>query len=147
MRIRFLLAGGVAFLLATGCEAVHEPLMTAPNPHTVRLPEQDLGFHLTAEERASIRPPFDVDALERLLAWIEPGARPILLQGFQFPPPGEAVPNVFKMGDPTLQPFLDEVWAPFWELDPESAAFDDPVIKWPGKELARKRLAARRNPP
>jgi len=147
MRIRWLLAGGMSFLLAAGCEAVHEPLMTAPNPHTVRLPERDLSFRLTAEERASIRPPFDVDALERLMAAVEPGARPIILQEFQFPPPGEAVPNLFKMGDPALQPLLDEIWAPFWELRPKAALFEDPDIQWPGKELARKRLAERRNQP
>ena len=102
---------------------------------------------LTPEERASVRDGFDVDALERLLAAVEADARPIILHAFQPPAPGELEPGEFmtpptRMGDPTLQPLLDEVWATAWErFAPE--LLDSDEMNYPGKQLAKERRAAR----
>jgi hypothetical protein len=116
----------------------------ATPPTTIKLPAPDPEFRLTPDERASVRPGFDVDALERLLAAVEPEARPILLRSFQAADPAEGVPLVLRVGDdPELQPLLDEVWAPFWEVRPKWAFREDVDVPWPGRELARKRLEAR----
>lgn len=139
-RTRIILQAVAAALLVAGCDRHQEVVMTAPRPNTVRLPAADVHFRLTPEERASLRPGFDADALERLLAAIEPGARPDLLRSFQMPEPGERVRNTVQMGDPELQPLLDEVWLPFWESQParlhKHYADDN---RWPGLELARRR--------
>jgi hypothetical protein len=127
------------------CERPREVLLTAPNPHTVRLPSPDPSFRLTPEERASIRSGFDAAALERLLAAIEPGARPGLLHSFVMPTPGPHVSITIKMGDPTLQPLLDEVWLPFWESQPARLRrFYPDDGMWPGLELARQRAGIRK---
>jgi hypothetical protein len=112
-----------------------------PNPRTIRLEAPDQGFRLTPEERASIRPGFDVDALERLLAAIEAPVRPFLLSRFQVPQPGEPPRVWVKMGDAALQPLLDEVWAPVYEMHPEM--IDKESKEYPGRELARQRRDAR----
>lgn len=136
----FILTAAAAFLLFTACERPREVVMTAPHPSTVRLPEPDPTFRLTEEERGSIRPGFDADALERLLAAIEPGARRGLLQAFLTPAPGQRARNVVQMGDPELQPLLDQVWLPFWESRPDRLRRRHPDDQqWPGLELARKR--------
>jgi hypothetical protein len=45
------------------------------------------------------------------------------------------------MGDPALQPLLDEVWASAWErFAPD--ALDDDRMSYPGKEIARQRRRA-----
>jgi hypothetical protein len=117
------------------------------DPNTIRLPRPDPEFKLTPEERASIREGFDVDALERLLAAVDTGARPIILHAFQPPAPGELEPGEFmtpptRMGDPALQPLLDEVWATAWErFAPE--LLDSEEMNYPGKELAKQRRALR----
>lgn len=114
--------------------------MTAPHPNTVRLPAPEASFRLTPEDRASLRPGFDADALERLLAAIEPGARADLLHSFQMPAPGQRLRNTIQMGDPELQPLLDEVWLPFWESQPARLRKHYPDDhRWPGLELARQR--------
>ena len=121
--------------------------MSAPNPRTVRLPAPDASYRLTPEERASVRPGFDVDALERLLAAIEAGARPVLLESFQTPAPGGRVRNTVKMGDPALQPLLDEVWAPVWLARPARLRKHYPDDdQWPGLALARQRAGVRPDP-
>lgn len=113
---------------------------------TIRLDAPDPHFRLTPEERASVREGFDVDALERLLAAVEPEVRPGLLHDFQLPNPGELEPGEFvtpptRMGDPALQPLLDEVWASAWErFAPD--ALDDDRMNYPGKEIARQRRRA-----
>jgi hypothetical protein len=115
---------------------------------TIRLDAPDPHFRLTPEERASVREGFDVDALERLLAAVEPEVRPGLLHDFQLPDPGELEPGEFvtpptRMGDPALQPLLDEVWASAWErFAPD--ALDDDGMNYPGKEIARQRRRALR---
>lgn len=116
------------------------------NPHTIRLPRPDPDFKLTPEERASVREGFDVDALERLLAAVDTHARPIILEGFRQPKRGEGEPGVWDtppitMGDPALQPLLEEVWASAWEQYPE--LLDDDDVNYPGKRIARERRAAR----
>lgn len=121
--------------------------MTRSN-ETIRLDEPDPHFRLTAAERASVREGFDVDALERLLAAVEPEVRPGLLGDFQLPKPGELEPGEFvtpptRMGDPALQPLLDEVWASAWERFAPHL-LDAEEMNYPGKEIARQRLRARR---
>jgi len=120
---------------------------SSENPHTIRLPEPDPEFKLTPEERASIREGFDADALERLLAAVEADVRPIILHDFQPPAPGELEPGEFmtpptRLGDPALQPLLDEVWVTAWErFAPD--LLDSDEMNYPGKALAKRRRAAR----
>jgi hypothetical protein len=45
------------------------------------------------------------------------------------------------MGDPALQPLLDEVWAPMWEQHPER--IDKETKDFPGREIARQRRERR----
>lgn len=111
--------------------------MSAPPPHAIRLVQPDPTFRLSSEDRAKIRTGFDVDALERLLAVVVPEGRPMLLSAFQFPASGPSR-FVVQMGDPTLQPLLDAVWAPMWEHMPPDA-IDTETAPYPGRELARHR--------
>jgi len=117
------------------------------NPHTIRLASPESNFRLTPEERARIREGFDVDALERLLAAVEEDVRLFILRAFQPPATGELEPGEFmspptRMGDPALQPLLDEVWATAWErFAPE--LLDSDEMNYPGKELAKERRDAR----
>ena len=138
--IHNVLTAAVSTLLVATCDRPRDVLMTGPRPNTVRLAAPDPGFRLNAGDRAALRPGFDADALERLLAAIEPGARPDLLRSFQMPAPGERVRNTVRMGDPALQPLLDEVWLPFWEAQPARLRKHYPDDdQWPGLELARRR--------
>lgn len=116
-------------------------MTTPPNPGTVRLETPDRNFKLTPQERASIRPGYDVNALERLLAAVEPPVRPMILTDFQAVAPGETGTALVRMGDPALQPLLDEVWAPMWEKYPEM--MDKETKDYPGREIARQRRNAR----
>lgn len=134
-----------ACLLVAACDHSSNVVMTTtPSPKALRLETPDRNFKLTPQERASIRPGFDVDALERLLASVEPPFRPFFLSSFQAVEPGMPGRVLVKMGDPTLQPLLDEVWAPIWEMYPEM--MDTETKEYPGRELARQRRAARRRP-
>jgi hypothetical protein len=119
-------------------------MTTTPSPKALRLETPDRNFKLTPQERASIRPGFDVDALERLLASVEPPFRPFFLSSFQAVEPGMPGRVLVMMGDPTLQPLLDEVWAPVWEMYPEMMEME--TKEYPGRELARQRRAARTRP-
>ena len=114
---------------------------TPSNPRSVRLDTPDRSFKLTPHERAGIRPGFDVDALERLLAAVEAPVQPMILDGFQAVAAGEAGTATVRMGDPALQPLLDEVWAPIWEKYPEM--LDTETKDYPGREIARQRRVRR----
>jgi hypothetical protein len=123
-----------------------EEIAMDPNPNTIRLPRPDPDFKLTPEERASIREGFDVDALERLLAAMEADVRPFILDWFKQPKRGEGEAGLWEtppitMGDPALQPLLDEVWATVWERYPQ--LLDDDDVDYPGKRIAKERRAAR----
>lgn len=117
--------------------------MERARPDTDRLAVPDPNFRLTPEQRASLRRGFDADALERLLAAVEPASRPFILESFQAPRPGESIWDtpVNWMSDPVLQAMLEEVWATAWEQRPE--LLDDPNVNFPGKEIAKQRRAAR----
>jgi hypothetical protein len=140
----FTVVGGV---FPTACErATVEPAMRPINPVTIRLDSPDPYFRLSAEERALVRQGFDADALERLLSHIEPAFRPVLLKDFLQPEiPGEWTLTV-QMGDPELQPLLDEVWAKGWE-ELGIGEIDAEESDYPGKQLARRRLLEKRNQP
>lgn len=139
-------AAGVPLLCA--CERTREPMMASPYPSGIRLPSPDPSFHLKPEQRALVRPGFDVDALERLLASIIPEGRMVLLKGFQVPDPGQPAPMVVMIGDPTLKPLLDEVWLPMWAGQPE--VLTNPGFEadyWPGLGLARRKAGIHVGPP
>lgn len=138
--IHFVAAACLA-LAACDRTASVPSMSTPPNPRTVRLDVPDRNFKLTPQERASIRPGFDVDALERLLAAVEAPVRPMILEGFQAVAQGEPGTATVRMGDPALQPLLDEVWAPMWEKYPEM--LDTETKNYPGREIARQRRNAR----
>jgi hypothetical protein len=131
-------------LLVVGCDHPGKDVtVSAPQSFALRLPTPDATYKLTPAERASIRPGFDVDALERMLAAVDPQARPIILGSFQFPKPGEPARHMYKVGDPALTPLLDEVWAPMWDhFAPDAIERED--FPYPGRELARERRAAAR---
>ena len=123
-----------------------EAIVMEPESNGTRLSMPDRDFKLTPEERANVRRGFDVDALERLLAAVEADVRPILLDWFRQPKRGEGEPGVWEtppttMGDPALQPLLDEVWATAWEQYPE--LLDNDNVNYPGKRIAKERRAAR----
>lgn len=148
---RWLLAASTAALLLCACERSRGLTMATPYPTGIRLPSPDPSFRLTPAQRALVRPGFDVNALERLLASIIPEGRMLVLKGFQFPAPGQASPMVVEIGDPALKPLLDEVWLPMWQNDLE--ALKNPGYEgyeadfWPGLELARQRAGIRAGPP
>jgi hypothetical protein len=110
---------------------------------SIRLEAPDRNFRLTQRERERIVPGYDADALERLLAAVEAAVRPFLLSRFIVPEDGSGrMPGVMVlMGDPKLQPLLDEVWAPMWELYPDM--LDTETKDYPGREIARERRARR----
>lgn len=117
---------------------------TPPPLGSLRLAVPDPGFRLTIEQRAHIRPGFDVNALERLLASVETEARPRILEAFLPADPAVGGIVLLNFGDDhVLNAMLDEVWAPIWEARPREAFEDDPDVRWPGRELARRRLEAR----
>jgi len=142
-RTSLALAAAVAIGLG-GCDQPHREIMAPQNPRSIRLAAPDATFHLTESERAQLRPGFDADALESLLAHVRPEVRPTILSSFVQPPPGEPAGVLVKMGDPALQPLLDAVWAPMWELMPRDA-IDREDKDFPGRELARQRRATGRH--
>jgi hypothetical protein len=139
-RIPFLLTVLSALVVAS-CDRTQEMTMSTPEPQGIRLVKADAGFHLSADERAAVRRGFDVDALERLLAHLRPEVRPTVLEDFKYPAPGEPPALLIQMGDPALQPLLDEVWAPMWD-HMQPAALESETKEFPGRELARQRRRA-----
>jgi len=115
--------------------------MSNSQPEGIRLAHADAKFHLSSDERSAVRRGFDVDALERLLAHLRPEVRSLVLQDFKYPARGEPAANLIQMGDPSLQPLLDEVWAPMWEFM-QPGALETETKEFPGRELARQRRRA-----
>lgn len=116
----------------------------AQNP-SARLEAPDPAFRLTAEQRESIQPGLDLDALERLLAALHPARRAGTLSSFQRPPPEVIGGGLVRFQDPVLHALLDEVWAPRWEGVPDEWLDDPGMQRFPGREIARARRAARRD--
>jgi hypothetical protein len=143
---RAILLIAPACMAAVSCDRSTQTLSMPASPITsIRLATPDRSFRLTPRERANIRPGYDVDALERLLAAVIPPVRPGLLSGFTMPKdPTQRVGITVKMGDPSLQPLLDEVWAPMWELHPDM--IDAETKDYPGREIAKQRRARRAHP-
>jgi hypothetical protein len=101
----------------------------------------DPAFRLNAEERASVLPGFDVDALERLLSMYPPEGREQLLKRFQPTEDGRGR-MLMRIDHPALQAVLEEVWAPHWLDYPDEAAIDAEVDYIPGREIAKQRRRA-----
>lgn len=120
--------------------------MTTPSNQSARLNVADPAFRLTAEQRASIEPGFDVDALERLLAVLHPDLRVPVLGDFQRNrlAPNEIGGGLMKFEDPVLQALLDQVWAPRWEGVPDEWLDDPEFRRFPGQEIAKRRRNALR---
>lgn len=113
--------------------------MEDPSNTSPRLDAPDPALRLTAEERASIQPGFDVDALERLLALLHPALRADTLASFQRQPPDVIGGGLIRFEDPVLHALLDEVWAPRWEKATEEWFHDPDLRRYPGREIAMKR--------
>jgi hypothetical protein len=112
-----------------------------PNPG-YKLAVPDPGVRLSAADRGKIRPGFDPEALERLLARLVPEVRDEILGAFQQPPPGESARNIVDLKEAELNALLDEVWLPMWEqISPRS--LDTETRHFPGLRLARERRASR----
>jgi hypothetical protein len=108
---------------------------------SARLDAPDPDFRLSAEQRASVAPGFDVDALERLLAVLHPDLRMPTLSDFQPQPPDVVGGGLMKFEDPVLQALLDEVWAPRWKDVPVEWLTDPEFSRFPGQRIARARRA------
>ena len=114
--------------------------MTSPDAEPLRLEAPDPAFHLSADDRATLAPEFDADALERLLRQVRPDMRTEILSHFQV---GQARGHLVEIHDPRLQAVLEEVWAPFWENTPDKA-LEENWYRMPGREIAKARRAAAR---
>ena len=106
----------------------------------LRLPVPDLSYRLTAEERATVQQTFDVDALERLLAMLNPSERPYHFSSFQVQT-GDTRRELGMFGDPVLNQALGEVWRPYWDSLPDWALADPSLSKRAGMSEARARRA------
>jgi hypothetical protein len=111
-----------------------------PENASARLESPDPGFRLTAEQRASVAPGFDMDALERLLAAVHPELRMPILSDFQ-PQPPDVFLGPMKFEDPVLQALLNEVWAPRWDAVPDDRLDDPEMSRYPGHRIAKARRA------
>jgi hypothetical protein len=111
--------------------------------------KHDLTFHLTPDQRATLIPHIDVDALERLLQYLAPEEHALVLWAFT-----RQRNQSFKMlrvsGDgedsAMKNALLEEIWAPTWEyLGMEaierSEQEDTGEYPLPGRTIARMRLS------
>lgn len=118
--------------------------MNTPEPLPLRLEVPDPSYRLSDADRAKLLPDFDAEALERLLGMTHPERRHHILKCFQVRENGERLGHLVGLEDPELQKVLEEVWAPMWDAvgatDAEIAAN---AYGWPGREVARRRRAAR----
>lgn len=111
---RHLLVALLALFSAASCSDAHRTL-SSPAPGYGFRGTGDPNFHLTPEQRARVRPDFDVNALERLLSMMPAAGRDTLLTFFVRRPPGQPQPLLVEMNEPGLQQVLDEVYAPHYE--------------------------------
>lgn len=130
---------GVLTLCA--CEHRQGAFVTSPQAPPLRLEAPDPAFRLTAEDRATLAPHFDADALERLLRLIRPDMRAEILSHFQVGKGARG--HLVEIFDPQLQAVLEEVWAPFWDDAPDQA-IEENWYMMPGREIAKARRAAAR---
>lgn len=143
-------------LIAGACDpSTHPRAMSTPPLEPLRLSAPDPGYRLSAADRARVRPGFDPEALERLIAHIQPSLRRMILRGFLVPTPEEMTsdpppnwivelrdPNLDAV-DPVLQRLLEDVYAPLWAEVPDEALFGWEITYYPGQERERARRRAR----
>jgi len=135
-----------AALLLGGCESTQGTLMNSPDPEPLRLSVADEGYHLTATDRAKIRPGFDVQALQKLLRAVRPDLRAEILAHFQFVEDGVRRGILVQLHEVELQPLLEEVWAPMWEeVKATDADLAENTFGFPGRQIALQRREARRS--
>ena len=128
------------------CERNPSDTAFAPRPtRSLRAAQPDGAYRLSAAQRANVLTMYDADALERLLQMVRPEARDSVLRFFQIADDSGPHAVLMHLDDPGLQAVLEEVWAPYWDrLPPE--AIDGERAPVPGREIARKRRAARAAP-
>jgi hypothetical protein len=130
-------------LALAACEHVGKGVTLAmPSNQSARLDVPDPEFRLTAEQRSKVQPGFDVNALERLLATLHPDLRMPILSDFQIQE-DLVGGGIVKFEDPVLQALLEEVWAPRWEKVPDEWLDDEDSRRFPGRNIAKMRRAAR----
>lgn len=105
----------------------------------LHLDAPDLTYRLDAEHRAQVRPPFDPDALERLLQRALPEIRPYLEKSLFRHPQAQEWSQVSRINDPVLQALLDEAWQPFWADYAIQVLKDESMDGYPGRRLALER--------
>lgn len=136
---RFLILT-IAAVLVAACER-HSPTLNAPMPEPLRLSSADPSFRLTEDQRARIPAnTYDADALERLLAEIRPDMRMEILEHFMT---GGRPGRLVEFHDHTLQPLLEEVWAPVWR-EATDEELEANIYDLPGREITKARRAAER---
>lgn len=130
--------------LAGGCEhgapsAAHVPPSAPPAAQPA----------LSAGARATLGASIDLDAMDRLLATMNPEERARFLESFadaEWVASGRRdvetrdVSVIVRFADPERQHLLEQVWAPFWTRLPASA-LTDPSYPLPGRTLAAARQA------
>lgn len=133
---------GAACLALAACETAN---LAAGGPDPQYTPlvlvRRDAGFRLTELQRRQVRPGFDLDALERLLAHVPAEHRDSLFLAFRAPR-GNEVRELWYLGDPALQELLEQVWAPQWDRVP-LAVIEADQSERPGKRVAIERRRAR----
>lgn len=107
-------------------------------PVSISLNTPDPSFRLDAAERANIGEMYDPDALERLLALVQPDKRAEILAHFQIQPAdGQRRGFLVELLDPRLQPLLDAVWAPLWR-NATDEEIDANIYGLPGRAAAKR---------
>ena len=93
------------------------------------IPSSGLGF----------QPPFDADALERVLQSTRPEIRPILLEGMFPPMTRRQWGDLSRINDPVLQALFDATWQPFWDESTEEFLHDGAMDAYPVRRLVLER--------
>lgn len=73
-------------LLAAACAPTptSNPVVNAPSSQPVFLRASDAQFRLSQEQRATVHPAYNADAVERLLSWVRPEIRSEVLESFSW---------------------------------------------------------------